>query len=89
MWLLHYQIKQFSILWKIDIVKATKFGPNRFKLAIMTYCQLSYRNQNSESQLYNAMINPLLRNTIKGAIWYQGKQIKKNQQHPLVTYMYI
>lgn len=28
------------------------------------------------------MINPLLRNTIKGAIWYQGKQLlKKNQQH--------
>lgn len=25
------------------------------------------------------MINPLLRNTIKGAIWYQGKQIIKKK----------
>ncbi|XP_011425300.1 sialate O-acetylesterase [Magallana gigas] len=31
------------------------------------------RNQYYESHLYNAMINPLLRNTIKGAIWYQGE----------------
>nr|XP_022291983.1 sialate O-acetylesterase-like [Crassostrea virginica] len=31
------------------------------------------RNQYSQSQLYNAMIYPLLRNTIKGVIWYQGE----------------
>ncbi|XP_061169449.1 sialate O-acetylesterase-like [Saccostrea echinata] len=31
------------------------------------------RNQNSNNQLYNAMIYPILRNTIKGAIWYQGE----------------
>ncbi|XP_061169386.1 sialate O-acetylesterase-like [Saccostrea echinata] len=31
------------------------------------------RDYNSNSQLYNAMINPLLRNTIKGVIWYQGE----------------
>ncbi|XP_048767648.1 sialate O-acetylesterase-like [Ostrea edulis] len=31
------------------------------------------RNQNSNNQLYNAMIYPLLRNTIKGVIWYQGE----------------
>lgn len=37
------------------------------------------------------MINPLLRNTIKGAIWYQGKHLnkKKYQQNPLITFMYI
>lgn len=25
------------------------------------------------------MINPLLRNTIKGAIWYQGKHLNKKK----------
>jgi hypothetical protein len=27
----------------------------------------------SNSYLYNAMIHPMIRFTIKGAIWYQGK----------------
>ena len=30
-------------------------------------------NQNTPSVLYNAMINPLIPYTIKGAIWYQGE----------------
>ena len=29
--------------------------------------------QNSNSYLYNAMINPLVRMDIKGALWYQGE----------------
>ncbi|XP_048767649.2 sialate O-acetylesterase-like [Ostrea edulis] len=31
------------------------------------------RNQYQVNQLYNSMIYPLLRNTIKGVIWYQGE----------------
>ena len=30
-------------------------------------------NPNSNSVLYNAMIHPLIRVSIKGALWYQGK----------------
>ena len=29
-------------------------------------------NPNSNSVLYNAMIHPLIRLSIKGALWYQG-----------------
>ena len=30
---------------------------------------------NANSYLFNAMINPLLKNTIYGALWYQGKLV--------------
>lgn len=30
-------------------------------------------DQNSESSLWNAMIAPLTRTTVRGAIWYQGE----------------
>ena len=30
-------------------------------------------NPNRNSVLYNAMIHPLIRLSIKGALWYQGK----------------
>lgn len=30
-------------------------------------------NQNSESALWNAMIAPLSKSTVRGAIWYQGE----------------
>jgi sialate O-acetylesterase len=30
-------------------------------------------DQNSESALWNAMIAPLSRSTVRGAIWYQGE----------------
>lgn len=30
-------------------------------------------DQNSESALWNAMIAPLTRSTVRGAIWYQGE----------------
>ena len=33
-------------------------------------------NPNRNSVLYNAMIHPLIRLSIKGALWYQGKKIK-------------
>ena len=33
-------------------------------------------NPNSNSVLYNAMIHPLVRMSIKGALWYQGKEMK-------------
>ena len=33
--------------------------------------------QNSNSYLYNAMIHPLLRMSIKGALWYQGEANQK------------
>ena len=32
-----------------------------------------YRPQNSYSSLYNAMIHPLTKLDIKGALWYQGE----------------
>ena len=32
-------------------------------------------NPNRNSVLYNAMIHPLIRLSIKGALWYQGKKI--------------
>ena len=35
-------------------------------------------NPNRNSVLYNAMIHPLIRLSIKGALWYQGK---KNPDH--------
>ena len=31
-------------------------------------------NPNRNSVLYNAMIHPLIRLSIKGALWYQGKK---------------
>ena len=31
-------------------------------------------NANRNSVLYNAMIHPLIRLSIKGALWYQGKK---------------
>ncbi|XP_061169385.1 sialate O-acetylesterase-like [Saccostrea echinata] len=39
------------------------------------------RNQYSNSQLYNSMVYPLLRNTIKGVIWYQGESNAKQAYH--------
>ncbi len=30
--------------------------------------------QNSNTYLYNAMINPLTKFTVKGVLWYQGKR---------------
>ncbi|KAK3092040.1 hypothetical protein FSP39_024667 [Pinctada imbricata] len=36
------------------------------------------KQQNKASVLHNAMINPLLRNTIKGVIWYQGESNSGN-----------
>ena len=36
-------------------------------------------NPNRNSVLYNAMIHPLIRLSIKGALWYQGKKIYLNQ----------
>ena len=35
-------------------------------------------NANRNSVLYNAMIHPLIRLSIKGALWYQGKKIYLN-----------
>ncbi|BFZ09709.1 hypothetical protein BsWGS_12745 [Bradybaena similaris] len=35
--------------------------------------QLQVENQNDNSVLWNAMIYPLLKTSIKGAIWYQGE----------------
>lgn len=32
-----------------------------------------YRGAGDYSQLYNAMIHPLLNMTIKGVLWYQGE----------------
>ena len=32
-------------------------------------------NKNRNSVLYNAMIHPLIRLSIKGALWYQGKKV--------------
>ena len=37
-------------------------------------------NPNRNSVLYNAMIHPLIRLSIKGALWYQGKN-KNKQKH--------
>ena len=38
-------------------------------------------NPNSNSVLYNAMIHPLIRVSIKGALWYQGKTKITNSLH--------
>ena len=35
-------------------------------------------NANRNSVLYNAMIHPLIRLSIKGALWYQGNMIYLN-----------
>lgn len=40
--------------------------------------QIKTRQYKAPSVLYNAMINPLLNYTIKGAIWYQGESNKEN-----------
>ena len=32
----------------------------------------------SGPKVYNVMLNPLLRQTIKGVLWYQGAKILKN-----------
>ncbi len=32
-------------------------------------------NSNSDTVLYNAMIHPLTKMTIKGVLWYQGKRL--------------
>ena len=32
-------------------------------------------NKNRNSVLYNAMIHPLIRLSIKGTLWYQGKKV--------------
>jgi sialate O-acetylesterase len=39
--------------------------------SVMSSCGVS--PQSYDSQLYNAMITPLLKMTIKGALWYQGE----------------
>jgi hypothetical protein len=38
-------------------------------------------NPNRNSVLYNAMIHPLIRLSIKGALWYQGKKTKARLSH--------
>ena len=35
-------------------------------------------NPNRNSVLYNAMIHPLIRLSIKGALWYQGKKTSRH-----------
>ena len=43
---------------------------------IEPYTNEDPNNPNSNSVLYNAMIHPLVRMSIKGALWYQGRNIK-------------
>lgn len=35
------------------------------------------------------MINPLLRNTIKGAIWYQGKHLNKTKSTEPFNHIHV
>ena len=39
-------------------------------------------NPNRNSVLYNAMIHPLIRLSIKGALWYQGKKPRPGYSSP-------
>ena len=42
-------------------------------------------NKNRNSVLYNAMIHPLIRLSIKGALWYQGKKVKTILVLPFIS----
>ncbi|XP_071153923.1 sialate O-acetylesterase-like isoform X1 [Mytilus edulis] len=48
-------------------------SPDALKACASTGRKRRAVNPNAESVLWNGMINPLLRNTIYGAIWYQGE----------------
>ena len=46
-------------------------------------------NPNRNSVLYNAMIHPLIRLSIKGALWYQGKKIQAIPVHFLLFKLFL
>lgn len=56
--------------WKVKAEKAKAEGKKVPKPPIKPY----KRDQNSPSNLYNAMIAPLIPYDVKGVIWYQGER---------------
>ena len=46
-------------------------------------------NPNRNSVLYNAMIHPLIRLSIKGALWYQGKKIQTIPFHLFLLELFL
>ena len=62
--------------WKSHLIAEIlegKFYMYDLKTNISERPDISKLNSNSPTVLYNAMINPLVPYTIKGAIWYQGE----------------
>ncbi|XP_057294535.1 sialate O-acetylesterase-like [Hydractinia symbiolongicarpus] len=56
---------------------SSNFGGTRIEAwsspDMLARCNASSNNENSASQLWNAMVYPLLTTTIFGVIWYQGE----------------
>ncbi|XP_057290069.1 sialate O-acetylesterase-like [Hydractinia symbiolongicarpus] len=72
-------------LYKIPIgLISSNYGGTRVEAwsspQTLAVCGISKNDQNALSELYNAMIYPLMNTTIYGAIWYQGEHncIKPN-----------
>jgi len=62
--------------WKSRLIAENvsgKFYLYNFQTNISERPDISLLNSNSPTVLFNAMINPLIPYTIKGAIWYQGE----------------
>ena len=74
-----YSFKVFGLIetnWYGTIIEAWMPKEPLDACNIEPYTNEDPNNPNSNSVLYNAMIHPLVRMSIKGALWYQGKEMK-------------
>jgi len=71
--------KPVGLIW-------SSFGGTNVETWTPTYARETCGDGKGSSANFNAMISPLLRNVITGAIWYQGESNSHNFQHYACTF---